>query len=331
MKMGKTALLLAVILFGAGLYLALGPGIRKAQGDSEAMATKAINDLACRLGITENDVEVVSVEEVTWPDTSLGCPEPGMFYAQMLTPGFRIILRAKGKQYEYHTDKKRVVKLCPEEQSKEGAEAPPASGVRLAYLKEPERADPNLNLELWVRDLESAKEKLLTSGVSEFHFSPDKKNIALVKRTSRSGLELSLAKSDGSERKPYWTCVAISSFAWAPDSKHFAFLSREKLSNYNLGIVIGSLEESPPGGPLPLSPKMGRVLRTKTNTQQSNGPVYLPAGEKMLRGELSWDSSSSTVLLSSYSDGSKCDVWAIPLESRQPKVVIKDVSSARAL
>ncbi len=37
----------------------------------------AIADLASRLGVDESIVALVSQEEVTWPDGSLGCPQPG--------------------------------------------------------------------------------------------------------------------------------------------------------------------------------------------------------------------------------------------------------------
>jgi hypothetical protein len=72
----------------------------------------AVADLAQLLGIAPSAITVVSVEEVTWPDASLGCPKPGMMYAQVLTPGSRIVLEVDGKTYEYHTGRGRVVP-CP--------------------------------------------------------------------------------------------------------------------------------------------------------------------------------------------------------------------------
>lgn len=50
------------------------------------------------------DIEIVSVEPVNWPDTSLGVPEEGKIYPQVITPGFKIIYRAEGKAYEVHTN-----------------------------------------------------------------------------------------------------------------------------------------------------------------------------------------------------------------------------------
>jgi hypothetical protein len=58
-------------------------------------------DLTARTGA---EVTLVSAEYVKWPDASLGNPEPGMAYAQVITPGYKIILIAGGAQYEYHTD-----------------------------------------------------------------------------------------------------------------------------------------------------------------------------------------------------------------------------------
>ncbi len=69
----------------------------------------AKKDLAGRLNLPVEDIQLVKQEKVDWQDTSLGFPEVGMMYAQVITPGFRMILKAGGKFYEYHSDYKRVV------------------------------------------------------------------------------------------------------------------------------------------------------------------------------------------------------------------------------
>jgi hypothetical protein len=66
------------------------------------------------LGISNEEIEVVEVEEVEWPDTSLGCPEPGMVYAQVIVPGWRVVMRVGGKVYEYHSGGRYGV-LCDQE------------------------------------------------------------------------------------------------------------------------------------------------------------------------------------------------------------------------
>lgn len=58
------------------------------------------------------EIKIVSAEPVTWPDTSLGCPEPGKFYAQVLVPGYRVVVEARGQRFEVHTDLKGRVIIC---------------------------------------------------------------------------------------------------------------------------------------------------------------------------------------------------------------------------
>ena len=59
--------------------------------------------LTNQLGLDPAAVAVVSAESVEWPDASLGCPQPGQVYAQMVTPGYRIVVDVEGEQYEFHT------------------------------------------------------------------------------------------------------------------------------------------------------------------------------------------------------------------------------------
>ena len=47
---------------------------------------------------------LVAFEPVEWGDASLGCPEPDVLYAQVLTPGFRLVFEHEGQRHEYHTN-----------------------------------------------------------------------------------------------------------------------------------------------------------------------------------------------------------------------------------
>lgn len=73
---------------------------------------QAVAEAAGRVGIDPSAVQVVSVQASEWPDTSLGCPKPGMFYAQAVTPGYLIVLEAAGQRFEYHADAGRRIELC---------------------------------------------------------------------------------------------------------------------------------------------------------------------------------------------------------------------------
>ena len=72
----------------------------------------AIADLADRLGIDESTITVVSFDAVVWPDGSLGCPQPGMEYIQVLVDGSLIVLSVEGREYRYHSGAGRAPFLC---------------------------------------------------------------------------------------------------------------------------------------------------------------------------------------------------------------------------
>jgi hypothetical protein len=54
------------------------------------------------------------MEPVEWPDSGLGCPQPGQFSLQVITPGWLIEVRGGGKIFEYHTDGDDRFVLCAE-------------------------------------------------------------------------------------------------------------------------------------------------------------------------------------------------------------------------
>ena len=61
-------------------------------------------DLASRIGVQAEDITVLTVESVQWADASLGCPQEGYMYAQVITPGSRVTLEVLGEQYTYHSN-----------------------------------------------------------------------------------------------------------------------------------------------------------------------------------------------------------------------------------
>jgi len=78
----------------------------------QKLVSRAKEDLARRLSIATEQIALIEVKAVEWSDASLGCPQPGVMYAQVITPGYRVVLQAKGETYAYHTDQGRVVILC---------------------------------------------------------------------------------------------------------------------------------------------------------------------------------------------------------------------------
>lgn len=69
--------------------------------------------LAADLGCAPDDIRVVDFAQVEWSDSSLGNPQPGMMYMQVITPGYRVTLEHNGQQYEIHTDRGRRAVRVP--------------------------------------------------------------------------------------------------------------------------------------------------------------------------------------------------------------------------
>jgi 2C-methyl-D-erythritol 2,4-cyclodiphosphate synthase len=72
--------------------------------EEPAAVEAARQALAQELRINPDQIEVVEVEGVDWPDSCLGLPEPDEACLTVITPGYRVILEAEGEQYEVRTD-----------------------------------------------------------------------------------------------------------------------------------------------------------------------------------------------------------------------------------
>ena len=88
----------------------------------EALIEKARENLAQRLSIPAGDISLVEAKEVVWPDGSLGCPQPGMMYAQVLTPGYLIKLKYDNRDFEYHAGRGGSLTYCK-------SPLPPVEGI----------------------------------------------------------------------------------------------------------------------------------------------------------------------------------------------------------
>jgi hypothetical protein len=66
------------------------------------MVARARKDLADRLDVEPDAIELVAASEIVWPDESLGCPVPGETYPRRARAGFFIRLRFDDRVYRYH-------------------------------------------------------------------------------------------------------------------------------------------------------------------------------------------------------------------------------------
>jgi hypothetical protein len=87
----------------APLSCSFGSGIWE-QCEKQAQSA-AFADLFDRYHYPANSGAVVSSEYVEWPDSCLGMQTPGVMCLQVITPGYRMILRGADTPFiEYHTD-----------------------------------------------------------------------------------------------------------------------------------------------------------------------------------------------------------------------------------
>lgn len=97
--------------------------------DQEAVTDAAKADLAERLGVLPEDVSVVQVRQVDWPDTALGCPEEGMAYSQVIVPGLQVLLQVAGRVFDYHAGSDGQAFLCPSDERDGGYDFVPPPGI----------------------------------------------------------------------------------------------------------------------------------------------------------------------------------------------------------
>lgn len=94
----------------------------------EEIVQEAIGDLATRLDVAEEDIEVVEVKDVQWPDGALGCPEEGKMYTQAVVDGTQVLLGADERIYDYHVGSDGAPFLCPSDEKDGGYEFLPPPG-----------------------------------------------------------------------------------------------------------------------------------------------------------------------------------------------------------
>ncbi|MBL8057175.1 MAG: hypothetical protein JNK29_10780 [Anaerolineales bacterium] len=73
-------------------------------GDPTEAQLAAMRALAEQLGLSVDQITVLSSAAVEWPDACLGVARPEARCAQAITPGFRHTLDANGRPYDVHTN-----------------------------------------------------------------------------------------------------------------------------------------------------------------------------------------------------------------------------------
>lgn len=87
-----------------------------ATGDDAAAAAiaAALAAAAAHAQVTRDTLNVSRVEPREWSDAGLGCGQPGQMYAQVVTPGYLVVVVTGQHELEYHTDTRGRAVLCAE-------------------------------------------------------------------------------------------------------------------------------------------------------------------------------------------------------------------------
>ena len=72
----------------------------------------AIADTASRANVDPDEVLIAAWSPVTWNDGSLGCPQKGMAYTQVLVDGELLMLRVDQALFQYHSGRGGPFTYC---------------------------------------------------------------------------------------------------------------------------------------------------------------------------------------------------------------------------
>jgi hypothetical protein len=90
---------------GAGRATPMPPALPPSlTGDAADVARLAIERVAGESGIAQDALRVTSYSKEMWPDSGLGCRQPGMMYMQVITPGYKFVIEGEGERFNVHTD-----------------------------------------------------------------------------------------------------------------------------------------------------------------------------------------------------------------------------------
>jgi len=77
-----------------------------------ALMAELFADASARSGVPAADITVLRAESLIFPDGSLGCPKPDVVYTQAPVRGYRVVLEAAGKEYDYRVPEGGRFVLC---------------------------------------------------------------------------------------------------------------------------------------------------------------------------------------------------------------------------
>jgi hypothetical protein len=78
----------------------------------QALLRDVIRAATQQTGVAGSKMTVIRAEATTWPDSALGCPQPGLAYGDQPVAGYWIVVDAGGLLMDYRTDGLNEYRRC---------------------------------------------------------------------------------------------------------------------------------------------------------------------------------------------------------------------------
>lgn len=118
--------IVATLLVPSALLFAQQTAIGASQPDRDKAREQAIERAKTVLGeklhVAPSHFTLESAKEATWPNSALGCPEPDHMYAQVISEGWAVVLKADDTTHEVHISGRRAVVCGPKAELKSPSE-----------------------------------------------------------------------------------------------------------------------------------------------------------------------------------------------------------------
>jgi hypothetical protein len=72
-------------------------------------------DIIQTIGKEPGELKILRASEMVWPDSSLGCPQPGLEAVQVQVEGFQLVLLVDGEMFDYRTSGLNTFFRCQNE------------------------------------------------------------------------------------------------------------------------------------------------------------------------------------------------------------------------
>lgn len=100
----SSSLLLVLLLTACGSLGGTPEATEAVTGLPDDVETAVKEAVSAKADVAVREIEVVEAEQRDWPDACLGLAEEGEICAQVITPGWKVTVRADGETHVLHTN-----------------------------------------------------------------------------------------------------------------------------------------------------------------------------------------------------------------------------------